>query len=72
MLTPSAPIVTKRPAKTAAVRKVTGWLGVASLVLSLAAAVANAFKPSVVGPIQQAGQVVDALGSALSSDDAGQ
>lgn len=67
---PSAPFVTPRLGRTAAVKKVSGWLGIATLVLSVAAGVANLFNPRIAGPIQQAGQIVTAVSSALSGDDA--
>lgn len=69
MTDPSAPYVAPRLKKTAAVKKVSGWLAIATLVLSSAAAIANLFNPRVAGPIQQAGQIVDAVGAALGSDD---
>lgn len=51
-----------RPARVAAVTwKGTQWLGVATLVLTLAAQVAALLKPGLVGPLQRAADALETL-----------
>ena len=43
------------------IKGVAGWVGVASLVVTIAAQIAATFKPSMVGPIQAIGQMLAGL-----------